>query len=140
MTLLVIWDFLKDITWTDVIDILLVAILFFELYRWLKGTAAMRVVWLVVVVFLVWKLTIFLHLTLLSAVISKVVNIGLIALIVIFQPEVRKFMLYIGNKRFIKIIGGRFHKRMNQKDYNEEINSIVRACRRMSTTRWFRAM
>ena len=71
MTLLVVWDFLKDITWTDVIDILLVAILFFELYRWLKGTAAMRVVWLVVVVFLVWKLTIFLHLTLLSAVISK---------------------------------------------------------------------
>ena len=135
MTLLVIWDFLKDITWTDVIDILLVAILFFELYRWLKGTAAMRVVWLVVVVFLVWKLTIFLHLTLLSAVISKVVNIGLIALIVIFQPEVRKFMLYIGNKRFIKIIGGRFHKRMNQKDYNEEINSIVRACRRMSNSK-----
>ena len=135
MTLLAIFDFLKDIKVTDVIDILLVGILFFELYRYLKGTAAMRVVWLVVGVFLVWKLATFWHLTLLSAVISKVVNVGLIALIVIFQPEVRKFMLYIGNKRFIKIIGGKVHKRFNQKDYNEEINSIVRACRRMSNSK-----
>ncbi len=135
MTLFAILDFFKDIKLTDVIDLLLVGFLFFELYRWLKGTAAMRVVWLVVGIFIVWKLAILCHLPLLSAISSKVINIGLIALIVIFQPEVRKFLLYIGNRRFLKIIGGKFHKRFNQKDYNEEINSIVRACRRMSNSK-----
>lgn len=135
MTLLAILDFFQGIKVTDIIDILLVGFLFFELYRWLKGTAAIRVVWLVVAIFFVWKLASVCNLTLLSAVSSKVINVGLIALIVIFQPEVRKFLLYIGNNKFIKIIGGRFHKRFNQKNYNEEINSIVRACRRMSNSK-----
>lgn len=135
MTLLVALKFLESIKLVDVIDLLLVALLLFELYRWLKGTAAMRIVWLVVAVFCVWKLTVLCHLSLLSTILGKIISVGLIALIVIFQPEARKFLLYLGNNKFLKIIGGKFHKRFKQKDFNEEINSIVRACRRMSAAK-----
>lgn len=134
MTLLAALDFIK-FTVTDFVDIILVGIILYELYTLLKGTAALRILWAIVIIYIIWKLTTLFQLTLLSQILGQVISVGVIALIIVFQPEIRKFLLYFGNNKFIKMISGRFHKKVDSSAYKEEINKVVRACRRMSNTK-----
>lgn len=134
MTLLAALDFIK-FTITDFIDIILVGIIIFELYSLLKGTAALRILWAITIIYIVWKLTTLFQLTLLSQILGQVISVGVIALIIVFQPEIRKFLLYFGNHKFIKIISGKFHKKVDADTYKQEINTVIRACRRMSNSK-----
>ena len=134
MFLLSVLQFLK-FGIADVVDILLVALILLELYRLLKGTAALRIVWTIVVIFILWKITIFMHLTMVSEIVGQIISVGVLALIIVFQPEIRQFLLLLGNTRYIKLIAGRFHKKGNTEAYKEGIHSICRACRRMSDSK-----
>lgn len=119
----------------DIIDIILVAIILFELYHLLKGTSAIKIVWVIIGIFILWKLTSFMHLSMVSGLIGKIINVGLLALIVVFQPEIRQFLLYVGNTKVVKTLTGRLHKKGNIEAYKEGIHSICRACRRMSNSK-----
>lgn len=119
----------------DAIDIILFALLLYQLYRLLRGTAAIRIFWTIVILFLLWKLLTAAHLMLLSAVLGEVISVGVIALIVVFQPEIRKFLLLIGNTRIVKIVSGRFHRNQRNEAFKPVLNSVVRACRRMSESK-----
>ena len=119
----------------DAIDIILFSILLYELFKLLKGTAAIRIFWTIVILFLLWKLLSAAHLTLVSEILGEIISVGVIALIVVFQPEIRKFLLLLGNTRLIKIFSGRFHKKQVNDIYRAELNSVVRACRRMSDSK-----
>lgn len=134
MTILAALDFIK-FTINDFIDILLVGIILFELYNLLKGTAALRILWAIVIIYIIWKLTTFFQLTILSQILGQVISVGVIALIIVFQPEIRKFLLYFGNNKFIKMLSGKFHKKAGSDTYKLEINAVVRACRRMSNSK-----
>ena len=119
----------------DIVDILLFAIILYQLYRLLKGTAALRIVWTIFIVFLLWKLAGAAHLRLLTAIMGQVISVGVIALIVVFQPEIRKFLLMIGNTHIIRLFSGRFKKHVTDTAFKNEINTVVRACRRMSDSK-----
>ncbi len=119
----------------DIVDILLFAIVLYQLYRLLKGTAAIRIVWTIVIVFLLWKCAGLFHLRLVTAVMGQVISVGVIALIVVFQPEIRKFLLMLGNTRFMRIFSGQFKKKETDSAYKTDINTVVRACRRMSASK-----
>ena len=80
----------------DIIDIILVAALFFGLYRLLKGTSAMSIFIGIVALFLIWQLVKFLQMEMLTAILGAFVSVGFIALIIIFQPEIRRFLFTIG--------------------------------------------
>ena len=134
MVLLSVLQFLK-FGIADVVDILLVALILLELYRLLKGTAALRILWTIVVIFILWKITIFMHLTMVSEIVGQIISVGVIALIVVFQPEIRQFLLLLGNTRYIKLIAGKFHKKGSSDAYKNDINAIVRACRRMANSK-----
>lgn len=134
MTLLFTLDFL-DFRFTDLIDIFLVAFLIYELYSLLKGTTAIRIFWGIALLFLFYKLSSLFHLTLLSEIMGQVISVGVIALIVVFQPEIRSFLLYIGNRRFIKILNGRLIRKDNPQLFIDDIEAIVRACKRMSASK-----
>lgn len=131
------FDFLDFIHFgiVDIIDILLFSILLYQLYKLLKGTAAIRIFFTVVILFLLWKLMSAFHLTLLTAVMRQVISVGVIALFIIFQPEIRKFLLMLGNAQVVRLFTGRFHKKERAKLYSEEIHTVVRACRRMSDSK-----
>jgi uncharacterized protein (TIGR00159 family) len=86
----------------DFIDILLVAVLLLEVYRLIKGTTAMNVFIGIVAFYLIWKLVKALQMELLSEILGQFINVGVIALIIVFQKEIRQFLLLLGNPRFLK--------------------------------------
>lgn len=118
---------------TDFIDILLFAIILYQLYKFFKGTAAVRIFWAIAILYILWKLLSALQINMVSEIIGQIISVGVIALFIVFQPEVRKFLLILGNARIVKIF--RFHKKHESISYKPEINAVVRACRRMSDSK-----
>lgn len=85
----------------DIIDILLLASLLYLLYYLLRGTAAINIFLGIVTIFLIWKLVSVLQMALLSEILGAFVSVGFIALIIIFQPEIRQFLLALGTPKFM---------------------------------------
>jgi uncharacterized protein (TIGR00159 family) len=98
----------------DILDIFLVAILLYQLYRLIRGTAAMSIFIGIVSFYVVWRIVHSLHMELLSNILGQFIGVGVLALIVVFQQEIRRFLLILGtryffpNKRFAlgKLLGG----------------------------------
>ncbi len=126
-----------DIKLTDVIDILLVAFLLYELYNLLKGTVAINIFVGIVAIFLLWKLVSALQMELLSEMLGAFISVGFIALIVVFQPEIRQFLLLIGTPRFVNKTRSRmsFMNFAMAKDSKLDVDPVVSACRKMSGTK-----
>ena len=82
-----------NITLTDILDILMVAAIIFLLFRWLRGSSAMNIFVAVILLYLVKVVVSALNMTLMSGIMSTVLDVGVIALIVIFQPEIRYFLI-----------------------------------------------
>ena len=91
-------DLFIQIRIADIVDILLVALLLYGLYRLLKGTAAISIFIGIVAIFLIWQIVNALQMELLSTILGAFVSVGFIALIIIFQPEIRRFLFTIGAK------------------------------------------
>lgn len=119
----------------DLVDILLIAILLYWLYRLLRGTGAVKIFWGVFIIFIIWSIARFYHLTMFAGILGKIFSVGMIALIVIYQPEIRKFLTYIGNTRLTRFFDIRRNKKLRAEDYSEDIDSITRACKHMSSTK-----
>ena len=94
----------------DVIDIILVAILLYYVYKLVKGTAAINILIGIIIIYLIWKLTDILEMNILSNLLGQFISVGVFALIVVFQQEIRKFLLMLGsnnltnNKLYFKYI------------------------------------
>ncbi|AXT53024.1 diadenylate cyclase [Aquimarina sp. BL5] len=121
----------------DILDIVLVALLLYYIYKLVKGTAAINIFIGIVMIYLVWKLTQFLAMEMLSSVLGEFIGVGMFALIVVFQQEIRKFLLMIGSTNF-----GRRRKFLRQlkfirdtpEDSLTDVTAIVKACQKMGTT------
>ncbi|MEY8021433.1 diadenylate cyclase CdaA [Muriicola sp. SD30] len=105
-------DFLNflDFKITDLLDILLVAILLYYIYKLVRGTAAVNIFLGIVFVWAFWKFTQLLGMKMISSVVGGFMQVGLIALIVVFQQEIRKFLLMIGSTNLAnkRTLGKRF--------------------------------
>jgi len=96
-------DIFKDIlkfTVVDVIDVILVALLLYYIYKLVKGTVAINIFIGIIMIYLAWRLTDFLDMELLTGIFGGFMKVGIIALIVVFQPEIRKFLLMVGSTNF----------------------------------------
>ena len=113
---------------TNIIDILLVITIIVLLFRWLRGTYANRIIIGLIVVYIVWKVVSIFHLTVLSEILGQIIQVGVILLVIIFQPEIRKFLYLLGNRKFFKW----FTRNSKEDNIEDDIDSIVRACKRMS--------
>ncbi len=86
----------------DIIDILLVAVILYLAYNLVKGTSAINIfIGLTFIYFTFMVLKAF-DLKLLSSILGKFVNVGVIAIMIVFQQEIRKFLLYIGTSGFLR--------------------------------------
>ena len=121
----------------DIIDIILFAILLYEIYNLVKGTAAIRIFIGIIAVYLLWKIVKTLQMQLLTEILGQFISVGVIALIVVFQPEIRQFLLMVGNTRIIKNQRKRFlfwRFKINN-PVNLNIDKIVKACQKMAETK-----
>jgi uncharacterized protein (TIGR00159 family) len=86
----------------DVIDILLVSVILYQLYKMVKGTAAVNVFVGLTLIYIVYIIVRAFELKLLGTILGRFINVGVIAVMVVFQQEIRKFLLYIGSNEFLK--------------------------------------
>ncbi len=87
-----------DFNILDIIDIFMVAFILYQLYRLIRGTAAFSIFLGIFFVYLFWLVVKALNMELISAIIGQVIGVGVIALIIVFQQEIRRFLLAIGNR------------------------------------------
>ena len=93
----------------DIIDIVLVAIVLYQLYRLIRGTAALSIFLGIFIVYIFWLVVKALNMELISSMMGQVIGVGVIALIIVFQQEIRRFLLLIGT-RYIGKGGFSFEK------------------------------
>lgn len=86
----------------DILDILIVGYLLFLVYRLLRGSLAFNIFIGMALLYGAWLLVRILEMELLSTILGQFFNIGLIILIIIFQPEVRRFLLVLGDSTYGK--------------------------------------
>lgn len=122
-------DFL-NISFLDILDIVLVAVLLFYIFKLIRGTAAINIFIGIAIIYLIWKLTEALEMELLSDILGKFLGVGFIAMIIVFQQEIRKFLLMIGStniaskKGFLK----QFKFLKTEIAPNDHIDEIVSFC------------
>jgi uncharacterized protein (TIGR00159 family) len=84
----------------DIIDVLLVAFLMYQVYMLIRGTVAMNIFIGVLSLYLLWIIVRALGMQLLGTILGQVIGVGVIALIIVFQQEIRRFLIFIGNQYF----------------------------------------
>jgi len=118
----------------DILDVLLVALIIFYVFRMLRGSQALSIFFAIVSLFAIRIVAEALHMELISSLLGAVLDVGLIAVIVLFQPEIRRFLRRIGNtyagrtSRYL----GRLFNRSETSESTETINEICKACEEMS--------
>lgn len=120
----------------DIVDIVFLAILLFYLYKLVKGTVAVNIFVGIVIVWLMWKLTQLLQMELLSSVFGEFIGAGIFALIVVFQQEIRKFLLMIGSTNFTqrKKFLRQFRFVKDDTEVTTNVEAIVKSCESMGKT------
>ncbi len=120
----------------DIIDILLVAILLFYAYRLMKESRSLNIFFGVLVFVVFWLfVSQILEMRLLGTILDRIVSVGAIALLILFQEEIRKFFYSIGTHQRIRSITRFFTGEKKQTHTREDIMPIVMACLSMSKQR-----
>lgn len=120
----------------DLIDIFLVAILLYYLFKMVK-VSGMRPLFVGVVIFMVfWVLvTKVFGMMLLGSILDKFVNIGLILLVILFQDEIRRFLMSLGSKKGWKYVAKMLVPKGEQHKDVSHITAIALACMNMAKTK-----
>jgi diadenylate cyclase len=123
----------------NVLDIVLVAILIYQLYNLIRGTIAANIIIGLIIICLLYPVVNALHMTLLTTILKNFMSVGIIAIIVVFQQEIRRFLLLVGrnaslqrNRAWWKYFLG---KSDVEKDNYKRIKPIIDACKTMKQTR-----
>ncbi len=123
-----------DIRFLDILDILLVAFLLYRLYYLIRGTGALYIFLGILSIYLLWWVVRIFEMELLTEILGQFMSVGVLALIIVFQPEIRKFLLMIGTRSIInkgsKSIFKKFWQFGEQFSFN--LTPIVNACETFS--------
>ena len=121
-------------TFVDFIDIILVAVIMYWIYRMTKGTNAPYILSGIIAIYLLWVVVRALNMELLSTILGQLISVGAIALIIVFQPELRRFLQMIGmRQKHFNFISRIFST--GEDTVQTNVAPIVTACREMSETK-----
>ncbi len=121
-------------TFVDFIDIILVAVIMYWIYRMTKGTNAPYILSGIIAIYLLWVVVRTLNMELFSTILGQLISVGAIALIIVFQPELRRFLQVIGmRQKHFNFITRIFSTGDDTVQTN--VVPIVTACREMSETK-----
>ena len=123
---------LTNMRWSDYVDIIIVAYLIYRALPLLRSAGSNKILRAVFVLFAVLWLTDILDIYTLNFLLGQVMSVGLIALVVLFQPELRRIMDHVGNVKFGKIFGV---EKSKTQEYDSIITHTVMACEHLSRDR-----
>ena len=116
---------------SDIIDILVVSFLIYTVLRLVRSSSAARVAWTVLVLLIATWLTSVFDLYACNWILNKILELGFISLVVIFQPEIRRAMERFGGKFFLNLVDPASKKSVEE----SAIEATVSACEIMSKER-----
>ena len=124
----------------DILDILLVALIIFLLFRWIRGSSAWNIFVAIISLYFIRLIVSVLGMRLTSTIMDMVLNVRVLAIIVIFQPEIRRFLTRLGNRYRVNAhndLIGRIFRGVNGSGAmsNDALNEVTEACRRMSESK-----
>ena len=125
-----------DLRIIDIVDSVLVALLLYYVYKLVKGTVAINIFVGIVIIYGIWRLTEILEMELLSKILGGFLGVGMFALIVVFQQEIRKFLLMLGSTNFNA--RRRFYNKFKLSEeltVSENVNALVAACKKMGASK-----
>lgn len=107
-------------TWTDILEIILIAVLFYRVLLLLRGTRAVQILIGIVVLALAYAIAYASQLQMITYVLDRIVVYGAIAVLIIFQPELRAGLAHLGQSRVT-----RFFRRMEASEVADEVSDAV---------------
>ena len=116
-----------EVRFVDILDVAAVSFLLFQVYKLMKGSVAMRIFLGFLLLYLVYLVVRAAQMELFSAILGQFMGVGVIAVIVLFQQEIRKFLLMIGRTQFFSREGGLASLFKREDEIEHDISSIVEA-------------
>jgi diadenylate cyclase len=123
------------IRFLDIRDIFLVAFLLYQVYRLIKGTVAFNIVIGLFSLYLVWLVVRALNMALLGSIMGQFIGVGVLALIIVFHPEIRKFLVFIGtnyNVNRLFSLDKLFNLNRHSLISTKQIDEVTDACKVMA--------
>ncbi len=125
-----------EVSWVDLVDISLVGILLYQIYKMIRGSLAVNIFLGLLSVYLIYLVVRAAKMELLTTILGQFMGVGVLAMIIIFQPELRKFLLVIGrstelNRDFFKSLA---HWRTRYHD-DFDVHQIIEAVKTLKATR-----
>lgn len=126
------WINRPDVTVTDIVEILIIAFLLYHILVWFKTTRAWTLFKGILVILVFILLAAIFQMNTILWIADKTINVGIIAILVIFQPEMRKALEQLGRKRFISTLFSFDNGKNAVERYSERtVNEMVKACYEM---------
>lgn len=125
-----------EIRWVDLIDILLVAILLYQVYKMIRGSLAVNIFLGILLLYMIYLIVRAAQMELLATILGQFMGVGVLAMIILFQPEIRKFLLVIGRgTEFRENIFSAISAWRN--DYHDEfdIHQVIEAAKTLKATK-----
>lgn len=125
-----------EVSWVDLVDIGMVSILLYQVYKLIRGSIAVNIFLGILALYLIYLIVRAAQMELLATILGQFMGVGVIAMIVLFQPEIRKFLLVIGRstefrENFLKTISNW------RSEYHDDfdIHQITDACKTLKATK-----
>lgn len=122
----------------DVFDIVIVALLLYYLYKLMKESGTINIFYGVLAFIMVWVITSeLLGMRLIGSILDKFMSIGLLVLVILFQDQIKRFLVELGSQKRWRFIGELFHhhRAADQEDTHKWIMPVVYACMNMSRSK-----
>ena len=125
-----------EVTWVDFIDIAIVSILLYQVYKLIRGSIAVNIFLGILALYLVYLIVRSAQMELLATILGQFMGVGVLAIIILFQPEIRKFLLVIGRstefrENFFKNLANWRHQYHDDFDIHE----VIEAAKTLKATR-----
>ncbi len=131
-------NWIANFTWSQALDLAIVLFLAYELFKLVRGTSALNILLSIIGIYVCWQIALALEMPVISGLLDRIISIGLLGLVVIFQPELRRFLFMFGTGAIRKQREQRLFKRVFIKTWGKRplhITQVIQACMHMSQSR-----
>lgn len=122
-----------EVKWVDIVDILLVSILLYQVYKLMRGSVALSIFFGFLTLYLLFLVVKAAQMELLTAILGQFMGVGVLAVIILFQQEIRRFLLFVGKTTTLNrdnFLGGFWRRQEDNEKLN--VTPIIDACKSLS--------
>ena len=125
-----------EVSWVDLVDIALVSILLYQVYKLIRGSIAVNIFLGILALYLIYLIVRAAEMELLAKILGQFMGVGVLAMIILFQPEIRKFLLVIGRSTEFRENIFKTIANWRNTDHEEfDIQQVIEAIKTLKATR-----